>query len=181
MEPQFNVMNSCIDLLYAERRAASVKASDASGNLFELRRLTGFTWSQLADLLNVDRRTLNNWVKGAKIRGHDREHLANALRVLRYADRGSIKLNAAALCDLIEPYKHSAFKEIQAGNYDNAKRYLSYGNQRPDSRKITRDSMLCSGELQPMLMHEGADGTELIEPLPEEPAPESRKRPIRYD
>ncbi len=165
--------------IQAERRAALVKISTASENLFELRRLTGFAWNQLARLLNVDRRTLNNWVKGAKIREKNKEHIAKTLQVLRYADRGSAVLNAAALCELPGPNQPSPLEEIQRGNYENAKRCLSYGIQRPDYWDVTRKLTLGSGGLQPLLMHGSADGKERIAPLPDEPAPASRKRTIR--
>lgn len=164
------------DLLRAERRAASVNISDAPENLFELRRLTGFTWIRLADLLGVDRRTLNNWVKGAKIRQLNREHIAKTLEVLRFADRGSVEYNAEAL-----DKRHdgsSPFKAIQTKNYEIAKHYLSYGLSRPYGWHASTDSTSWLGEFQPMVLHAG---TEMVEPFPDEPALVSRKRSIKRD
>ena len=169
-----------IDILYAEERAASVNIDDASENLFELRRLTGFTWTDLASLLNVDRRTLHNWVRGAKIREQNRLHIAKTLKVLRFADRGSAELNSAALNKQDVRNKLSPFEAIRTSDYELAKQWLSHGLSRPNRWQATTDSTLQIGEFQPMLIHADADGTEMIEPLPDEPEPVSRKRQIRH-
>ena len=148
-------------------------------NLFELRRLTGFTWTHLASLLNVDRRTLNNWVKGVKIREQNGLHIAKTLEVLRFADRGSAELNSAALNKQDVRNKLSPFEAIRASDYELAKQWLSLGISRPNIWQGMTDTSPQIGEFQRMVIHAGADGTEMIEPLPDEPEPESRKRQIR--
>lgn len=175
-----NLPESVIDQLYARKRAASVNVEKASENLFELRRLTGFTWIHLANLLNVDRRTLNNWVKGRKIRGKNRGHIARTLEVMRFADRGSAEFNSAALNERHIQYGLSPFEAIRNGNYPIARQLLSHGPSRPDRWQAVTDAMSWVGEFQPMVMHAEADGAETIKPLPDEPEPVSRKRPIRH-
>ncbi len=169
-----------IDRLHAEERAISVNIDDVSENLFELRRLTGFTWTHLANLLNVDRRTLNNWAKGAKLREQNCLHIAKTLKVLRYADRGSAELNSSALNEPHAWNEPNPFEAIRTGDYETAKQWLSHGLSRPDSWQAATDSTPLLGEFQSMVMHAGADGTELIDPLPDEPEPVSRKRQIRH-
>lgn len=166
-------------LLQAEQRASSVNFANASENLFEIRRLTGFTWARLSSLLNVDRRTLNNWAKGAKIRKKNREHIGRALEVLRFSDRGSSELNAAALDKYGTPYELSPFEAISQKNYEAAKQYLSYGLSRPHNQYVATDTASWIGEFQQITMHSDADGTEKIEPLPDEPMPAYRKRKIK--
>lgn len=166
-------------LLQAEQRASSVDFANASENLFELRRLTGFTWARLSSLLNVDRRTLNNWAKGAKIRKKNCEHIGRALEVLRFSDRGSSELNAAALDKYYAPYELSPFEAISQKNYEAAKQYLSYGLSRPHNQYVATDMVSWIGEFQQMAMHPDADGTEKIEALPDEPMPAHRKRKIK--
>ena len=175
-----NLIELYIDRLHAEERAASVNIDDAPENLFELRRLTGFTWTHLANLLNVDRRTLNNWVKGAKIREQNRLHIAKTLKVLRFADRGSAELNSTALNRQRVWSKLSPFEAIRTGDYEIAKQWLSHGLSRFNRWQATIDTTPQIGEFQPMAMHADADGTETIEPLPDEPEPVSRKRQIRH-
>ncbi len=167
------------NLSRAEERAASVNIADASENLFEIRRLTGFSWDQLANLLNVSRDTINKWVKGAKIKGKSREHVAETLSVLRYADQGSAEINAQKF------YKRGELERcpdelIKSKNYEAAKQLLSYGPSRPLIRRAASDSASWIGEFQQILMHPEADGTEKIEPIPEEPEAVSRKRPIKH-
>ncbi len=174
-----NLIEADTDLYRARVRADAVRASDAPENLFELRRLTGFTWIRLAVMLNVDRRTLNNWVRGARIRVKNREYIAKTLAVMRFADRGSAERNAAALDERHVSCPVSPFEAIRARNYEVARQYLSHGPSRPHGRHATTDVMHWAGEFRPIVMHEDADGTEIVEPLPDEPAPLSRKRPIR--
>ena len=50
-----------------------------------------------------------------------------------------------------------------------------------DTDVAALDTTLRIGEFQPIRMHPGADGTEIIEPLHYEPEPVSRKRRIRRD
>ena len=176
---RISLVELCADLLRAEKRAASVNYADAPENLFELRRLTGFTWSRLAKLLNVDRRTLNNWVKGAKIREKNSDHIGKTLEILRFADRGASELNAMALNAHHPLQEHSPFEAIRFRNYETAKQSLSYGLSRPQSQYAATDIASWSGEFRPMVIHPDADGTEKIEPLPYEPAPAYRKRKIK--
>ena len=165
----------------AEKRAASVQETNAAENLFELRRLTGFTWQHLADLLKVDRRTLHNWVKGGRIRKANQQHIAETLSVLLYADRGSAEENAAAIN---EPFLmgETPFQAIQAGQYLVARRFLSHGQSRSWPARSARSASgraSWMGEFQPLLMHEDADGSETIGALPDEPRPAPRKRRIK--
>lgn len=162
-----------------ELRPASVEEKYATENVFELRRLTGFTWKRLADLLNVDRRTLHNWVKGSKIRKDNRERIAKTLSVLRFADRGSAEENAAAIAAEYSSAKMTPFEAIKAGLYDNARQCLSHGSSRSQLTMLASDWTSWTGEFQPMAMHEDAYGYETIEALPDEPKPASRKRCIK--
>ena len=166
-------------LLQARQRAASVNITNASENLFELRRLTGFTWTRLARLLNVDRCTLNNWVKGAKIREKNCEHIGKALEVLRFANQGTSELNAAALDEHCAPHDVSPFESLRLKNYETAKQYLSHGLSWPHVQYAAKDAASWPGEFRPIAMHPDADGTEKIKPLPDEAALAYRKRGIK--
>ena len=168
-----------IDQLQAETRAISVNVENATENLFEIRRLTGFTWNRLAQLLNVDRRTLNNWAKGTKIREKNRNHIAETLGVLRFIDRGSAELNSSALNEHNALHGPNSFDAIRTGDYETPKLNLSPGVSKPYGAQISTHATPLYSEFQPMVMHADADGTEMIEPLPDEPEPTSRKRQIK--
>ena len=62
----------------------------------ELRRLTGFTWEQLARLLKVSRRSVHFWASGKVMSFGNEEHLQRILAVARKLDRGSVSANRAA-------------------------------------------------------------------------------------
>lgn len=70
--------------------------SSASG-IMELRRLTGFTWEQLAKLFNVARRSLHFWASGKPLNAVNEERLHRSLAVVRKIDRGSSSENRALL------------------------------------------------------------------------------------
>ena len=165
--------------LNAEEQTKAVSVENASKSIYEIRRLTGFTWTSLANLLNVDERAFNSWINGSYIPNKNRKHIAKTLEVLRFIDQGLAELNSAALEERSGLTELSPFEAIRTGNYEAAKKQLSRGISRPESRQVNERKILDSGGLLPIFMHPDADGTEMIEPLPYEPAPASHKRPIR--
>jgi len=68
----------------ADQRVALRPRESANSVLREIRELTGFTWEQLASLLDVDRRSLHLWVTGGGIRP-EHERQLHALRDLSFA------------------------------------------------------------------------------------------------
>ncbi len=63
----------------------------------EVRRLSGLTWEQLAQLFGVSRRALHFWASGKPLSAQNAEHLQRLLAVLQRVDRGSASANRAAL------------------------------------------------------------------------------------
>ena len=160
---------------HTESLRASVSAADAHGNFYEIRRLTGFNWTRLAEMLNVDRRTIHNWVKGGQIRKANRHRVAETLKVLRFADRGSAELNAAAL-EKPSMSGLTALDLIKAAQYANAQNVLGEGASRARGVAKRPDTGFSTGTFRPIVTHDGADGSEFNGPFPEEPMPRSRKR-----
>ncbi len=74
--------------------APSENAGPAIG---ELRRLSGFTWEQLARLFNVNRRSLHFWASGKAMSVSNEEHLQRLQGAIRKIDRGSGDANRTAL------------------------------------------------------------------------------------
>lgn len=70
---------------------------DAATALAELRRLTGFTWDQVARALDVTARTPFLWTQGNPISRANEERLQRVVALLRRVDRGSPDANRAAL------------------------------------------------------------------------------------
>jgi len=65
--------------------------------LSELRRISGLTWGQLAQLFEVSRRSIHFWASGKPLSAANEERLLKALDVVRSADRGEAGRNRAAL------------------------------------------------------------------------------------
>lgn len=61
----------------------------ASTKLYELRRFTGLTWEQLAQMLGTSRRTLHLWANGGAISPANRERLGRTLAAIKNIDRGN--------------------------------------------------------------------------------------------
>jgi DNA-binding transcriptional regulator YiaG len=77
--------------------ASIVLTKRAGPAIAELRRVSGFTWDQLARLFNVSRRSLHFWASGKAMTSSNEEHLQRLLAVVRKVDRGSAGANRTAL------------------------------------------------------------------------------------
>jgi DNA-binding transcriptional regulator YiaG len=71
--------------------------SSAGAEIGELRRLTGFTWDQLAHLFGLSRRSLHFWASGKPMASSNEEHLHRLLATVRKLDRGSASENRRLL------------------------------------------------------------------------------------
>lgn len=83
-----NVARRLLQKGSVDQYAEQARELDAKDALFEIRRLTGYTWEEIAELVSVDRRTLYNWVQGGRIRRNNNETLREVLVVLRSIDPG---------------------------------------------------------------------------------------------
>jgi len=83
----------------------------------ELRRLSGLTWEQLANVLRVSRRTLHNWANGLPMSRNHEERLARTISVLRAIDRGSANQNRALLFD-VAPQGETLLDLLRREDYD---------------------------------------------------------------
>lgn len=98
-------------------------------SIAELRRLTAFTWEQLARLFNVSRRSVHFWASGNKMTAANEEHLERVLATVRLVDRGSAAANRAAL---LAPQGDGStpFEELANGRYEAAISLLGRGSPR---------------------------------------------------
>lgn len=109
---------------------AAVNKEAARENLYEVRRLTNFTWDELASLLEVDRRTLHNWSQGGPVRSANQTRLAELLTVLRYIDRGSSEANRLALA-MPDFLGTTPLALLMQGRFQEAQIVLGRGQGRP--------------------------------------------------
>lgn len=97
--------------------------------LGEVRRLSGLTWEQLAELLGVSRRTLHFWASGKPMNAANEERLHQVLGVLRAMDQGASDYNRAAL---LAPGAHGVrpFDLLAVGDFEVARHQVGVGIKR---------------------------------------------------
>ena len=105
----------------------------AGGALGELRRLSGFTWEQLARLFHVSRRALHFWASGKPMAKSNEEHLQRLLAVVRRVDRGSASATRGIL--LASCQGSVPFDLLTGGEYERVLALLGPGEGRNPSPK----------------------------------------------
>ncbi len=175
---QSNAIEALAQMVNAEERAISVQVGSSVENLFEVRRLTGFSWEKIAGLLGVDRRSVHNWVKGAEIREKNAKRIAEILSTLRFIDRGSVELNVVALTQ-----KGSdgldGLELLREGSIENARKLVGPGT--PSGRpqvSAASDNQLPKGLLE-FFVHPDASSADVSEQIDAEPPRTKRRRTIR--
>ena len=110
--------------------------------IMEVRRLTGFTWEQLAQLFNVTRRTLHFWASGQKLNSSNEKQLCLLLDTIRYINRGSASLNRNLLLEPIDNEKRP-FDLLIAGKYSQVKDILGSIDlpKKPESKPLSEDAL----------------------------------------
>jgi transcriptional regulator with XRE-family HTH domain len=69
----------------------------AAAAIHTVRRLSGLTWDELADLLTVSRRSLHHWANGRPVSAEHDRRLRQVLAALRRIDHGEAARNRDAL------------------------------------------------------------------------------------
>jgi DNA-binding transcriptional regulator YiaG len=116
-------------------------AERAGAAIAELRRLSGFTWDQLARLFNVSRRSLHFWASGKAMTPSNEEHLQRLLGVIRRIDRGSAKANRAALL-AVRADGTLPFDLLAAEQYERVLAVLGRGeSSRPQVPKLSAEAL----------------------------------------
>ena len=88
--------------------------------IMEIRRRSGLTWQELAELFDVSRRSVHHWANGKPVSaGHDRT-IRRMLAAVRYLDRGSHLDTRAFLLRVDHATGISTLDLLQAGRFDDA-------------------------------------------------------------
>lgn len=66
----------------------------------ELRRRSGLTWDQLAQLFGVSRRSVHFWASGKALSADNERDLFHVLDIVRSADRGEVRATRAAILEV---------------------------------------------------------------------------------
>jgi hypothetical protein len=68
-----------------------------SSAIYDVRRLTGLTWDELATLFKVNRRSVHYWANGGTLKPHHARHLSCVLDTVRQFERRGAALARLAL------------------------------------------------------------------------------------
>jgi transcriptional regulator with XRE-family HTH domain len=80
------------------RGVAPLEESTSVGpEIFEIRRLSGLTWNDLASVFGVSRRSLHHWANGKPINAEHEDRVRRVLATLQWIDRGEAQRNRALL------------------------------------------------------------------------------------
>ena len=98
--------------------------------IFELRRLTGLTWGDLAELMSVSRRSLHLWSNGQPINTPNERRLRDLVSAMRALDRGTARENRAVL--MSPRAEGGVFSDLlREGRFDEAYTRAGRGQGRP--------------------------------------------------
>jgi hypothetical protein len=105
----------------------SFRARDA---IFELRRLSGLTWEELAKLILVTRRSLHLWANSGPINSVNEKHVRDLLMVMRALDRGTAGENRGLLLAPLQG-GGTISELLRAGHFQDAVEIAGRGPGRP--------------------------------------------------
>ena len=161
--------------LATEPMPSRVAEDGTARAILELRRLSGLGWEQVADLLEVTRRTVHFWSSGRPINAANAERVQRTLAALRFADLGTASENRALLLtpqgdgtlllDLLREQAYDRFMEI-AGR--------GPGRATPSLAPLSRAEQARRRPAPPALLLDA-----LQEPLPTAHRPASASRRFR--
>jgi hypothetical protein len=117
-----------VTLIFA--RAKALHGFYARDAIFELRRLTGLTWEDLAHLMSVTRRTLHLWSNGQPINTPNEKRLRDLLSALRTLDQGTARENRALLMSPL-PGGGVVSDLLREGRFGEARMRARQGRGRP--------------------------------------------------
>lgn len=103
-------------------RADQHASESTDAAILEIRRLSGLTWEELADLFDVSRRSVHHWASGKPVNAEHERALRAVLTALRHLDRGDPAATRALLLtsdrggrSLLDLLKAGAYEEAVAG------------------------------------------------------------------
>ena len=167
-------LSDLLALVKSKTENCLIGQNDPDRKIFKLKHLTGFDWDELANLLNVGKKILVDWMQGDAVPHENRKHIENTLKVIKIIDRGTSEVNLAELKRDIKGL--NPIDEIKKGNYIVAIELIGFGTGRTEIDKSERGWI---GDYRPMLEHKEADGTEEPPVQLSEPKLATRRRTVR--
>lgn len=98
----------------------------------EIKRLSGLTWENIADILGVSPRSVHLWRAGGQMAETKRQRSGSLLSFLRFIDRGLGETNRALILDNSDEGM-TVLAMLIAGEHERAKMVVGAGQSRPAS------------------------------------------------
>ena len=125
----------------AEAIAAAPASFKARDGIFELRRLTGLTWEELAALLSVTRRSLHLWANGGAINAPNERHVRDLLAAMRELDRGTARENRALLLAPLRDGDSTVGDLLRGRHFADALKLVGRGRGRAAPAPVTGEAL----------------------------------------
>jgi hypothetical protein len=111
--------------------------ADVPAIIAEAKRLTGWNWETLANVLGRTRQAVHAWTLGGEIKQENLDRLSQLYATLRFIDRGSAEENRALLAQPVRDGR-TATELLKAGEFEAVRKLLGQGQARPQWSIIAR-------------------------------------------
>lgn len=132
-----------------------VQAETSAEAVFEIRRRSGLTWEEIADLFDVSRRSVHHWASGKAVNAEHDRRIRRVLTVVRRLDSGEAKRNRDLLLSpsadgrsLYDLLKAAAFTEATA----RTGAAPSSAKPRTELTKLSKDAQLARQPESPVTL-----------------------------
>lgn len=98
--------------------------------LATIRRLTGYGWDSIAELVGCTRQAVHNWNVGGSISPANKQRLNNLYATVKFIDRGDQEANQSVLNSVADG--QSLFEHLSGGKFDFVKACAGVGPGRQD-------------------------------------------------
>ena len=113
---------------------AQVSTESVAAAVMEIRRQSGLTWQELADLFCISRRSIHHWANGKSVTSSNEHKVRRMLSAMRVLDRGNQRETRSLLLAEDQITGQRRFDRLKAGHFDEATRHVESA-QRSASRQ----------------------------------------------
>ncbi|WP_126977601.1 hypothetical protein [Frigidibacter oleivorans] len=131
----------------------------------ELRRVSGLTWAQVAEVFGVSKRTPYHWSSGETVSAENHERLGRVVAVLRFIDKGSAEENRNLLLGHTR-FGQTYLELLRSGEYELVRDLAGKGAGRPSfDRVLTQEAEKLNASThwgKAIVAADGMDETEIL-------------------
>lgn len=142
----------------------------------EVKRLSGLTWDNIAEIIGVSTRSVHLWLSGGQMAETKQQKVGSILSVLKYIDRGYGKVNRALILSASDEGT-TVLTMLATGEYERAKATMGAGSLRSSpfpSLPVRARARTAPDHFGHMLEAYGADEIEDVEPV----IPQGKRRVV---